>query len=137
MSRTLGSVSDSWMFVACRAATHPAGAQSEVTGFAVTLQLIPCHAALFASSPTNGGPDVPESVSLPGPDTRWRCAQCGNLTRFDVVRRQRVREYWHVELGGEPVIEESETLAEEIEQVRCRWCGAVDRTELVARPAVS
>ena len=35
-------------------------------------------------------------------DTRWRCGRYGDLTRFDVVRSSRVREYWHLDLGGEP-----------------------------------
>ena len=73
-------------------------------------------------------------TSLPGQDTRWRCAQCGNLTRFDVVRSSRVREFWHFDLAGEPTVEETEVLAESVEEVRCRWCssGAV---EVVDRPA--
>jgi hypothetical protein len=73
-------------------------------------------------------------VPPPNQQTRWRCAQCGNLTRFDVTRSSRVREYVHLDLGGEPQVEESEVLEERIEQVRCRWCQAVDAVELVARP---
>ena len=73
-------------------------------------------------------------VPLPTPQTRWRCAQCGNLTRFDVTRSSRVREYVHLDLSGEPTVEESEVLVERIEQVRCRWCQAVDAVELVPRP---
>ena len=69
------------------------------------------------------------------PDTRWRCAACGNLTRFDVVRTRRLREFVHADLAGEPVVEESETLADVVEHVTCRWCGAVDAVELVPRPA--
>jgi hypothetical protein len=64
------------------------------------------------------------AVALPGPDSRWRCTRCGNLTRFDVVRTSRVNEYWHISMAGEPSIDESQTLAEELEQVSCRWCGA-------------
>jgi hypothetical protein len=60
--------------------------------------------------------------------------QCGNLTRFDVVRATRVREYVHLDLSGEPTVEEREVLAEEITSIRCRWCDAADRVELVARP---
>lgn len=71
---------------------------------------------------------------VPTPETRWRCSVCGNLTRFDVTRRTRVRDYVHVDLAGEPVIEEREVLAEDVERVRCRWCDAVDRVELVPRP---
>ena len=69
--------------------------------------------------------------------TRWRCTACGNLTRFDVTRWSRVREYVHLDLAGEASVEEREVLAEDVEQLRCRWCGAVDQVELVPRPAGS
>ncbi len=74
------------------------------------------------------------TIPQPGDDTRWRCSRCGNLTRFDVVRSQRTREYWHSDLAGEVTIEHSEVLREVIEQVVCRWCGADDAIEIVARP---
>lgn len=73
-------------------------------------------------------------VAQPGPDTRWRCALCGNLTRFDVLRTVRAKEYVHVDLSGRQVVEEREVLLNDAEQVTCRWCGAVDRVEVVARP---
>lgn len=73
------------------------------------------------------------AVPLPTATTRWRCAQCGNLTRFDVVRSSRVREYVHVDLAGESQVEESEILAEAVEHVQCRWCGS-DAIDLVPRP---
>ncbi len=76
-------------------------------------------------------------VPLPDPQSRWRCARCGNLTRFDVQRSRRTLEYWHLDLSGEPAVVETEVLAETVEQVRCRWCDAVDAVELVARPAGS
>ena len=72
-------------------------------------------------------------VPVPLPDTRWRCTRCGNLTRFDVTRSTRVREFVHLDLAGEPRVDESEVLSEHIEQVRCRWCDAVDSVELVRR----
>ena len=40
-------------------------------------------------------------IELPGPQTRWRCNVCGNLTRFDVVRTVRSRDFVHVDLAGE------------------------------------
>ena len=40
------------------------------------------------------------AIAAPSTDTRWRCSQCGNLTRFDVVRVSRTREFWHQELSG-------------------------------------
>lgn len=71
----------------------------------------------------------------PSPTTRWRCRQCGNLTRFDVTRSSRTREFVHVDLAGEPAVEEREVLDERVESVRCRWCDGVDTVELVPRPA--
>ncbi len=75
------------------------------------------------------------SPPSPTPLTRWRCTRCGNLTRFDVTRTSRVREFVHLDLAGEPAVEEREVLADDVEQVRCRWCDAVDAVELVGRPA--
>jgi hypothetical protein len=76
-------------------------------------------------------------VPVPSPDagSRWRCTLCGNLTRFDVTRSTRAREYVHVDLAGEPAVEEREVLADVVEHVTCRWCKAVDQVELVPRPA--
>jgi hypothetical protein len=73
-------------------------------------------------------------VPLPSSDTRWRCRQCGNLTRFDVTRTTRAREYVHVDLAGEQEVEEREVLEELVEHVTCRWCSAVDSVEVVERP---
>ncbi|HEY9411894.1 MAG TPA: hypothetical protein VIP77_20105 [Jiangellaceae bacterium] len=74
------------------------------------------------------------AVPMPSETTRWRCAQCGNLTRFDVLRSSRVREYVHVDLAGVSAVEETEVLAEQVEQVSCRWCGGTETVEVVARP---
>jgi hypothetical protein len=71
---------------------------------------------------------------LPTADTRWRCTACGNLTRFDVLRSVRTRDFVHAELSGDQQVEESEVLSEVVEQVTCRWCNGVDTVELVARP---
>jgi len=73
-------------------------------------------------------------VPVPTETSRWRCTLCGNLTRFDVQRSTRVREYVHVSLAGEPVVEERRLLAETVEQVTCRWCGRADAVEVVSRP---
>ena len=70
---------------------------------------------------------------MPTATTRWRCAQCGNLTRFDVVRSTRVREYVHFTLAGEPRVEETEVLSEVVERINCRWCGSEQSIELVQR----
>ncbi|GAB2740330.1 hypothetical protein GCM10027072_39780 [Streptomyces bullii] len=77
---------------------------------------------------------VTMTVPLPTATTRWRCTLCGNLTRFDVTRSSKVVEYVHLDLAGEPKVEEREVLSETIESVRCRWCNAVDQVELVDRP---
>jgi len=74
-------------------------------------------------------------VAQPGPATRWRCTLCGNLTRFDVTRSTRAREYVHVDLAGQQAVEERDLLNDVVEHITCRWCNAVDRIEVVARPA--
>lgn len=74
-------------------------------------------------------------VAQPGPATRWRCTLCGNLTRFDVTRSTRAREYVHVDLAGQQAVEERDLLTDVVEHVACRWCNAVDQIEVVARPA--
>lgn len=74
------------------------------------------------------------AVSQPTDTTRWRCTMCGNLTRFDVTRTSTVVEYVHLDLAGEPTVEERDVRSENIEAVRCRWCDAVDQVELVDRP---
>jgi hypothetical protein len=75
------------------------------------------------------------AVPVPSAETRWRCTLCGNLTRFDVTRSARTVEYVHLDLAGEPKVEEREVLSESVESVRCRWCDAVDQVELVDRPS--
>ena len=57
---------------------------------------------------------------------RYRCTACGNLTRFDVTRTVRSREYHHYTVGGELEVEDAEILDETIEAVACRWCGTND-----------
>ncbi len=55
--------------------------------------------------------------------TRYRCAACGNLTRFDVVTGRRTKAFHHYSVGGDLAVEEEEVLEERIESVSCRWCG--------------
>jgi len=74
------------------------------------------------------------AVPLPTETTRWRCTLCGNLTRFDVTKSSRVVEFVHLDLAGEPKVEEREVLADVVEKVTCRWCNGVDTVELVERP---
>ena len=73
-------------------------------------------------------------TAAPTGDTRWRCTACGNLTRFDVVRSVRTRDFVHADLSGEQQVESTEVLTEVVEQVTCRWCNGVNTVELVARP---
>lgn len=54
----------------------------------------------------------------------YRCAACGNLTRFDVTTARRSRAFHHYTVGGELSVEEEEVLDEVIERIVCRWCNA-------------
>jgi hypothetical protein len=74
---------------------------------------------------------------LPTDESRWRCTACGNLTRFDVVRTTKTREFVHADLAGQARVEEREVIAEAIEQVTCRWCNGVNTIEVIARPAAA
>lgn len=62
---------------------------------------------------------------------RYRCAACGNLTRFDVVATRRTRAFHHYTLGGELTIEDVEVLSDVVEEVSCRWCGSGRAVTLV------
>ncbi len=55
--------------------------------------------------------------------TRYRCAACGNLTRFDVVTSRRTRAFHHYTVGGELRVEDEVVLDEAVDAVSCRWCG--------------
>ncbi|QLH21245.1 hypothetical protein [Streptomyces sp. Rer75] len=77
------------------------------------------------------------AVPTPTAETRWRCTLCGNLTRFDVTRSTKAVEFIHLDLAGEPRVEECDVVSETIESVRCRWCNAVDQIELVDRPSAN
>ena len=71
------------------------------------------------------------SVPLPDAESRFRCARCGNLTRFDVVTTSTVRAYHHYSVGGELEVEDVETIAQSIDSVSCRWCGHGRSIEVV------
>lgn len=60
---------------------------------------------------------------------RYRCALCGNLTRFDVLERRRTRSFYHFTIGGTPRVEEEEILERVVEEVVCRWCNSGARVE--------
>ena len=55
---------------------------------------------------------------------RYRCAACGNVTRFDVTSTRRTRAFHHYTIGGELTVEDVEVLDEQVESVSCRWCGS-------------
>jgi DNA-directed RNA polymerase subunit RPC12/RpoP len=71
------------------------------------------------------------------PDRRYRCAACGNLTRFDVTMTRRTRAFHHFSLGGELTVEEEQVLSEVVEDVSCRWCGSRGEVEEVPAPGAS
>jgi len=73
------------------------------------------------------------SIEVPDDRRRWRCAGCGNLTRFDVTSTRRATEYWHFDLAGDHQVEETTLRGESVEAVTCRWCGRSDAIELVER----
>jgi hypothetical protein len=72
------------------------------------------------------------AATVPDAGQRWRCAGCGNLTRFDVTRTRRTTEFWHFDLAGAHRVEETQLRSESVEQVTCRWCGRSDAIEVVA-----
>jgi hypothetical protein len=65
---------------------------------------------------------------------RYRCASCGNLTRFDVVSTRRTRAFHHYTTGGDLAVEDEEVLHESVETVTCRWCGPMGAVEVFAAP---
>jgi len=63
--------------------------------------------------------------------TRYRCAACGNLTRFDVTTSRRTRAFHHFTVGGELTVEDEEVLSETVDDVVCRWCGSGKAVEVL------
>ncbi len=62
---------------------------------------------------------------------RYRCAACGNVTRFDVTATRRTRAFHHYTIGGDLTVEDEELLDEQVESVSCRWCGSSRSVEPV------
>ncbi|MFZ0667010.1 MAG: hypothetical protein WAM97_14755 [Acidimicrobiales bacterium] len=54
---------------------------------------------------------------------RYRCAACGNLTRFDVVAERKTKAFHHYSVGGELTVEDEQLISENVVEVSCRWCG--------------
>jgi hypothetical protein len=63
---------------------------------------------------------------------RYRCAACGNLTRFDITSSRTTRAFYHYSVGGDLAIEEEELLSESVHDVSCRWCGHGRAIEVIA-----
>jgi len=68
---------------------------------------------------------------------RYRCASCGNLTRFDVVTTRRTRAFHHYTTGGDLTVEDEEVLQESVDAVTCRWCGPAGAVEPLAEGEVT
>ena len=66
------------------------------------------------------------------PVHRYRCAACGNLTRFDVTATRTTRAFHHFTVGGALTLEEAEVLEESVDEVVCRWCGHGRAVEVVS-----
>lgn len=62
--------------------------------------------------------------------TTYRCAHCGNRTRFDVFERLERRRFMHFTLGGEAEVDEEEVLASDTLRIVCRWCDRDDAIEV-------
>jgi hypothetical protein len=103
-------------------------------------------ASAAASDPSAAASEAsaagPASVAAPAGSepadaavVRYRCAGCGNLTRFDVVTQRRTREFHHFSVGGELTVEDVEVLQESVEEVSCRWCGHGDAVEVLGDEA--
>lgn len=65
---------------------------------------------------------------------KYRCDNCGNKTRFDVIATERSAAFFHYSLGGELSIESREVSDFVVERVTCRWCGS---TKSIVDDAVS
>lgn len=83
-----------------------------------------------APTDTAAGPSSRDGSGKPG-TTRYRCAACGNLTRFNVVTNRRTRAFHHFSVGGELSVEDVEVLDESVEEVSCRWCGNGNAIETI------
>ena len=79
-----------------------------------------------STAPTETAPSA-----QPTPVTRYRCAACGNITRFNVVTSRRTRAFHHFSVGGDLTVEDEEVLDESVEEVSCRWCGNGNAVEVI------
>ena len=81
----------------------------------------------------------PTATAAPADVTRYRCAACGNLTRFNVVTTRRTSAFHHYSVGGDLTLEDVEVLEETVDEVSCRWCGNGNAVEVIGSddPAAS
>jgi predicted nucleic acid-binding Zn ribbon protein len=56
--------------------------------------------------------------------TRYRCTNCGNVTRFDVISTVTSKAFHHYTVGGELSVGSEEILNHSVAEVSCRWCGS-------------
>lgn len=66
---------------------------------------------------------------------RYRCAACGNLTRFDVTVTRTERGFYHYSIGGDLTVEDRQVVSEEVDSITCRWCGHGRSVERLEEPA--
>ena len=79
--------------------------------------------------------EIAATATTPGDVVRYRCAACGNLTRFNVVITRRTSAFHHFSVGGDLTIEDEEVLDETVEEVACRWCGNGNGVEVLGSGA--
>ena len=70
------------------------------------------------------------------PTRRYRCAACGNVTRFDVTTTRRTTAFHHYTVGGDLTVEDEQVLSELVEDVTCRWCGSGQAVEELSESEV-
>lgn len=63
--------------------------------------------------------------------TRYRCAACGNVTRFDVTVSKKTKSFYHFSIGGDLNVEQEDVLEETVDEVSCRWCGHSKAIEII------
>jgi len=84
----------------------------------------PYNPAATAALPTVAAKPEPARAIRRTMAARYRCGECGNLTRFDVVTTRRTSAFHHYSAGGDLAVEEEKVLEERVDRVTCRWCGA-------------
>ncbi len=80
---------------------------------------------------TDQASGTPGRGPSPAGATRYRCAACGNLTRFNVVTSRRTKAFHHYSVGGDLTIEDVEVLDESVDDVVCRWCDSGKSIEVI------